>query len=149
MVAKDAYHSRKAAEVGLSGLRTSFGWRAIQARVEGQPLMNLAGQRQRLLDDHARLQGRHREVIREGAQLHDLREHHEELQEHHSALAAHETSLSDLPPADRIQLSLATTIEAAETMLVETARAVDEARNAWRKATSVYQKVRNMLDREE
>jgi hypothetical protein len=82
-------------------------------------------------------------------QLHELREHHEELQEHHGALAEYETALGELPPGDRTALTLATQLEAAEVMLVEAGRATDQAREAWRRATDVYKKVRDLLDREE
>ena len=82
-------------------------------------------------------------------QLHDLREHHEELQEHHGALAEYQTALADLPPVERDALTLATTLAAAEVMLVEAGRAADRAREAWRRASDVYKKVRELLDREE
>jgi hypothetical protein len=82
-------------------------------------------------------------------QLHELREHHEELQEHHAALADYQTGLAELPPVERDALTLATTLEAAEVMLVEAGRAVDQAREAWRRATDVYKKVRDLLDHQE
>lgn len=82
-------------------------------------------------------------------QLHDLREHHEEVQEHHSALGEYQTALRELPRGERDALSLATTLASAEVMLVEAGRAAHEARDAWRRATEVYKKVRNMLDRQE
>jgi hypothetical protein len=116
-----------------------------------------------LLAAHAALEARHRELGvgdagtvsgRQGGQpglpqLHELREHHEELQEHHGALAEYETALGELPPGDRTALTLATQLEAAEVMLVEAGRAADQAREAWRRATDVYKKVRDLLDREE
>lgn len=111
--------------------------------------MNWARDRQTLLEAHMRLENRHHALARESAQLHELREHHENLQAHHDALAAYETALSAGSPLERTQLTLVRTIEATEVMLVETARLVEQAREAWRQATKVYQKVRNMLDREE
>jgi hypothetical protein len=84
-----------------------------------------------------------------GPQLHELREHHEELQEHHGALVDYQSALDDLSPTERDALSLAKALSSAEVMLVEAGRAVDEAREAWRRATAVYKKVREMLDREE
>lgn len=82
-------------------------------------------------------------------QLHELREHHEELQEHQAALAEYQTALAGEPPVERDALTLATTLAAAEVMLVEAGRAADEAREAWRRATDVYKKVRDLLDRQE
>lgn len=82
-------------------------------------------------------------------QLHELREHHEELQEHHAALAEYQSALATLPPVERNALSVATTLASAEVMLVEAGRAVDAARHAWRRATDVYKKVRDMLDRQD
>lgn len=82
-------------------------------------------------------------------QLHELREHHEELQEHHAALTEYQTALAGLPPVERDALSVAATLASAEVMLVEAGRAVDQARDAWRRATDVYKKVRHMLDRQE
>jgi hypothetical protein len=81
--------------------------------------------------------------------LHELREHHEELQEHHAALEVYQTTLARLSPIERNALSLASTLADAEIMLVEAGRASDQAREAWRRATDVYKKVRDMLDREE
>jgi hypothetical protein len=112
---------------------------------------------------HAALEARHRELgaadaarrsgRQEGQpampQLHELREHHEELQDHQTALADYQTGIASLAPVERDALTLATTLEAAEVMLVEAGRAVDEAREAWRRATEVYKKVRDLLDREE
>jgi tetratricopeptide (TPR) repeat protein len=111
--------------------------------------MNLPQRRRMLLDRHAFFDGRHRALKSRPGQLLELREHHEELQEHQAALAAFETALQDAPPDERRALSVATALEAAEVMLVEAGRAVDAARQAWRRATEVYQKVRDMLDREE
>jgi hypothetical protein len=131
--------------------------------------MDWAGRRRSLLAAHAGLEERHRHInvtdvgagparqdkqasappSREAPQLHELREHHEELQEHHAALAAYQTELAELPPVERNALSLASALDSAEVMLVEAGRAADEAREAWRKATDVYKKVRDMLDREQ
>jgi tetratricopeptide (TPR) repeat protein len=84
-----------------------------------------------------------------GPQLHELREHHEDLQEHHTALADYQSALDDLSPTERDALSLGKALTSAEVMLLEAGRAVDEAREAWRRATDVYKKVRDILDREE
>jgi len=134
--------------------------------------MDWGRKRRSLLTAHAALEARHRalsvadagvnsgrqaprEASRPGAgkpgmsQLHELREHHEALQEHHAALAEYQSALATLPPVERDALSVATTVASAEVMLVEAGRAVDEARDAWRRATDVYKKVRDMLDRQE
>jgi hypothetical protein len=111
--------------------------------------MDWPRQQQKLLRDHSALEAQHRHLRAEAAQLHELREHHENLQAHHSALADYETTLATYPPADRTRFTLMTTIEATEVMLTEAAKAVEDAREAWRKATKMYQTVRNMLDRED
>jgi hypothetical protein len=110
---------------------------------------NLAGWRRALLDRHQVLAGRHRALEDRPGDLVELREHHEELQEHQAALAEFQTALQDARPDERHSLSLASVLESAEVMLVEAGRAVENARQAWRRATEVYQKVRDMLDREE
>jgi hypothetical protein len=111
--------------------------------------MDWPRQQQKLVADHSALQARHREILAEPAQLHELREHHENLQAHHSDLAGYETALASLPPPERTRFTLMPTIEATEVMLTEAAKAVEDAREAWRKATKMYQTVRNMLDRED
>jgi hypothetical protein len=111
--------------------------------------MDWPRQQRKLLEDHAARQAQHRELQAASAQLHELREHHENLQAHHTDLANYETALASLPPADRTRFTLMPTIEATEVMLTEAAKAVEDAREAWRKATKMYQTVRNMLDRED
>jgi hypothetical protein len=111
--------------------------------------MDWPRQQRKLLADHSSLQAQHRQLQTEPAQLHELREHHENLQAHHSDLADYETALASLPPPERTRFTLIPTIEATEVMLTEAAKAVEDAREAWRKATKMYQTVRNMLDRED
>jgi hypothetical protein len=111
--------------------------------------MDWPRQQRKLLADHSSLQAQHRQLLAAQAQLHELREHHENLQSHHSDLANYETELASLPPPERTRLTLMPTIEATEVMLTEAAKVVEDAREAWRKATKMYQTVRNMLDRED
>ena len=111
--------------------------------------MDWPRQQRKLIEDHAALQAQHRQLLAEPAQLHELREHHENLQAHHNDLAEYQTTLASLPPPDRMRFTLMLTIETTEVMLTEAAKAVEDAREAWRKATKMYQSVRNILDRED
>lgn len=112
-------------------------------------MTNPIRRRRALLDRHGVLAGRHRALKEQPGQLVELREHYEVLQEHQAALAEFQTALRNAPPDERHALSLADALESAEGMLVEAGRAVEDARQAWRRATEVYQRVRDMLDREE
>lgn len=112
------------------------------------PSTNLPNRRRELTARHAALERHHRALRDRPGELLEQREHHEALKEHQADLAVYETAVQHRSPDERHALSLAKTLEQAEVMLAESGRAVEQGRRAWDHATRVYQKVRELLDKD-
>ncbi len=108
---------------------------------------DLSSRRAALVDAHEVLSEQHEELRNEDSALLAHREHRDALIEHRDALARYTRDLAPLPESQRQRLGLARLGEAAEEMLTETLAAIDQAREAWKRATDAWHRVREKLDR--
>lgn len=103
--------------------------------------------RDAIVDRHAQLSEQHELLRDRGSALLEHREHRDELLEHREAIAQFHHDLQPLTGTQRERLDLGRVAGETDDMLTETLAAIEHAREAWKRATDAWQRVREKLGR--
>jgi hypothetical protein len=108
---------------------------------------DLPSRRAELIDAHAELSENHSRLREEPNALVAQREHRDALMEHRDALAEFQQEVEAGPEPLRQRLQIPKAREATEQMLGETLATIEQSRQAWKRATDTWQRVREQLDK--
>lgn len=99
-----------------------------------------------LLEAQDALNERHVELRGRDAAVTDQRQHRDALIEQRDALASFHADLASLPEAQQARLQLTRAAAEVDTLLTETLASIERGREAWKRATDAWQRVRDRLD---
>lgn len=108
---------------------------------------DLPRRRAELIDAHARLSEAHSRLRDQPNALIEQREHRDALVEHRDALADFHRDVEAASEGLRQRLDIPKATQETEQMLGETLAAIQASREAWKRATDAWQRVREQLDK--